>query len=786
MIKMTNVHNPIMIEEISKLKDFGIFYDFFWDAKIEKFKKFNLIYSWNRSGKTTLSRVFSSCEKRSAYDKEKFKQHPENGSIEIKLTNGVTITSKNLINCLLPIRVFNQDFIDDNISFDPLNPSNPIIYVGKEDIESKNQLDKLKHEGIELSKNHEIAKEQLKTKETKKNTFLTDLGREISNLLFDKSYNKTKVESKINKIDIDNPDEKILPDEENIKLDEISKSKEKIKLQEHKEYSFIINYSNNKITEFNILCSHIQEILQKKIISETIGRLKNDHELNTWTKQGYDLHKTRNEFEKCLFCQNSIDNNFLITLSKHFSADYEELQGNITAFIDALKKNKPAKISEQLNDLYPDLRTQYQQCAIGLNNITDKLNQWIDNAINKLEEKHKNPLSTISTLADSDDYFTSYKESLEKLNSIIKKHNEKCDNHAEEVKTAKEKLELHTIAVAIKNDDYKSIEKDYIDAKNNERKLEESIATHNKLTAELEHEISSASKAIKEINKHLEEFFGRNEIQLELSENKKGYVIKRNGGTANNLSESEKTAIAFSYFIVKIHENDFKADEAIIFIDDPISSFDTNFIYHTFSLIKNHFKSVEQLFISTHNFQLFNLIKEWFKGNKYNDKKIKLCGFYMIENYVDLDIRKARITILDKTLESFKSEYHFLFSLLNKFSNEEPSYADFYTIGNIARRFWDIFVDFKIPSSGDQKQKLEILVKEINNDEEIITTINESKVYKILNDFSHNSDPTSAIEHKDKREIREAIKILLEIIEKSDQKHYSILRKATNENHQKI
>ena len=68
-----------MISKISKLKNFGIFHDFSWKAELPEFKKYNLIYGWNRSGKTTVSRVFVSCEKKYVFDIDKFKQYPENG-----------------------------------------------------------------------------------------------------------------------------------------------------------------------------------------------------------------------------------------------------------------------------------------------------------------------------------------------------------------------------------------------------------------------------------------------------------------------------------------------------------------------------------------------------------------------------------------------------------------------------------------------------------------------------------------------------------------------------------
>ncbi len=60
-----------MIAKISKLKNFGIFHDFSWKAELPEFQRFNLIYGWNRSGKTTVSRVFASCERKCVVINEK-------------------------------------------------------------------------------------------------------------------------------------------------------------------------------------------------------------------------------------------------------------------------------------------------------------------------------------------------------------------------------------------------------------------------------------------------------------------------------------------------------------------------------------------------------------------------------------------------------------------------------------------------------------------------------------------------------------------------------------------
>jgi len=49
-----------MIKCINRLRDFGIYRDFNGgeESPVPPFKKFNLIYGWNYSGKTTISRLF--------------------------------------------------------------------------------------------------------------------------------------------------------------------------------------------------------------------------------------------------------------------------------------------------------------------------------------------------------------------------------------------------------------------------------------------------------------------------------------------------------------------------------------------------------------------------------------------------------------------------------------------------------------------------------------------------------------------------------------------------------
>ena len=779
-----------MLKKVSKLKKFGIFRDFSWGIDTPDFARFNLIYGWNKSGKTIFSRAFVACEKKTT----DFRNYPrdKNGNIigefEIKTNGGSAITHSNCQRCTRQIRVFNKDFIEDNVSFDPTNPSNPIVYVSEEDIESNKKLKKLQSKATPLSQKYESAqKDHQKSKEAEDNfrisTALT-IKDIVGNLkVYDKyrGYDKGSVKTTIEQTGIDNFSK--LSDEDFEKKKKLIGGDPLNNQHLLSKYSFSFTYDGKNFGSFSELSSEISTLLKRKIVAETIDRFKDDPELNKWAQHGFELHKTKSEKKKCLFCQNEFSAGFLDSLSKHFSNDYEKLQSDINSFIASLGKLKRDKVAEENHEIYSDLQDKYKDHVKELNKIVGELISWIDEAVTKLKEKYDSPLSEVADPKSPKDFSTLYDEKVENINAVIKEHNTKVENHEQEVNQAKEVLEKHLIAVAINEQDYSKIRSEFDKSIEAEKSAKKAVKENGQEISKLEKETSNIGKAVQEINKHLEEFFGRKEILLELDDSKKGYIIKRDGDVAHNLSEGEKNAIAFSYFIVKTQEKGFKIKEGIIVVDDPISSFDSNFIYHCFSLIKNHFKDAEQLIVSTHNFEFFNLVKDWFeqKNRKVEsdnkkiankaDKKPIPCEFFMVENIIENDKRYASIVPLEETLRKFKSEYHFLFSRLNKFITEgTPGYADFYTIGNIARRFLEIYINIKIPTTGDLKSRVDQL------DTKTVSETEKDKVYKLIQEFSHGLDPASTIEHKDKSEIQNAIKVLMKMVEESDKKHFESLQ----------
>jgi len=128
------------------------------------------------------------------------------------------------------------------------------------------------------------------------------------------------------------------------------------------------------------------------------------------------------------------------------------------------------------------------------------------------------------------------------------------------------------------------------------------------------------------LNDILEILLHRDDIKIEIRNDK--FTLERSGHPANNLSEGEKSAIAFSYFLTeqKALRNDDppKLPKTIVFIYDPISSLDSNHIFQVRFLLHSFFKTENyaQLFISTHNFEFFSVMLDTnLFGHKNDDNE---------------------------------------------------------------------------------------------------------------------------------------------------------------------
>jgi len=190
--------------------------------------------------------------------------------------------------------------------------------------------------------------------------------------------------------------------------------------------------------------------------------------------------------------------------------------------------------------------------------------------------------------------------------------------------------------------------------------------------------------------------FGITHFTIDLREGEKenNILIKYKGNDEtkkrlqNTLSEGEKTALAFAYFMSKVTTEVTNNGQTIIVIDDPISSLDDNRIYSTAFLIHEEFKDFKQLFVLSHNMLFLKYINPLFKKEK--------------ETYF---ISKGQIEDLPLSLENFQSPYFYMLESVLNFNNEAaPDYEDARKfLPNYIRRILETFFGFKYAKLSNNK-----------------------------------------------------------------------------------
>lgn len=107
-----------MIRKIKLIGNFGIFKNFDWDkevldesGKTADFREINIVYGRNYSGKTTLSRIFRAMENGELSDKF------ERPSFNVSFSDNSQVTQNNLTIHSKQVRIFNEDFVRDNLRF---------------------------------------------------------------------------------------------------------------------------------------------------------------------------------------------------------------------------------------------------------------------------------------------------------------------------------------------------------------------------------------------------------------------------------------------------------------------------------------------------------------------------------------------------------------------------------------------------------------------------------------------------------------------------------------------
>ncbi len=731
-----------MIEQISKINNFGIFKDFLWDADIPNFGKYNLIYGWNYSGKTTLSRIFQAME---------FKKNDDDfgeGFFEVILADSSTVNNDNLYESP-DVRVFNRRYIENN--FKSECSAKPLFIIGEESVELYERVEQLKKRISQVETIIEEYKANRNAKQNEMKTSLTDTARNIRHVLGDPKFERPQLENRIQEIS-GNPDFFIMSDEAVSANLNTFKSGEK-----YNEHALI----PTSFPDLNKMLEEINELLKQTASQRVIERLKEYPQIEVWVRQGLRLHE---HVSICEFCGAALDDKRLEELSGHFSNEYEQLMNDLESKVQHIKDIKLKPTIPSKKDLLPNLRGHYSQ-------LEGQLSDWIiwatglfEQFVEELERKRITiersiQLNPDMSQNDQGNHF------IQELNKIVKDHNEAVQNIERQKSEIKQSLECHYAAQYYLDSNYQQRKTEIEHIDDRIKRAEKMIIQIKSQISEKKEKIKMSATGTDELNKLLNYLLPGNNIEV-VNIDDAIFEFHRGEYLAKCLSEGEKTAVTFAHFLISLEENDSSIADTIIFIDDPVSSLDSNHIYAVYAIIVAKLSNCLQIFVSTHNNELFNLLKGYWLDDRKDGGKTKESKGYYVNRTTNFS---AELIELPNLLRCFKSEYEFVFKHLYDYSiTEEPQPdAMAFLIPNLLRKFLEAYLGFRKPNIRSWSQKMNLLFD---------TPEERREIQKFADDASHLQSLNRSLSNPDYiANSKKCVTMVLNALEEKDECHYASL-----------
>jgi len=476
------------ITRITRLRNCGVFRDFEWPSDLWEFGRYNLIYGWNGTGKTTLSRVLRALELR---------QRPVTGEVVLDI-GGNQVRGEHFPYSSLFIRVFNSDFVEENVFQKNGGELPPIFVFGKESIEKQKEVERLKIERDNKENERNAAHDKRRRAERDFGKHCIDRAKVIKQTLRVSGpspyneYDKRKYQSRAEQMVADGDSAKYrLTETERDALLRLHRATPKPKVPE-------ITYRPHSPQD---LASKVSELLSTTVVSVAIQRLKEDPALAEWVRHGLWLHKERNS-NICLFCEQSLPSNCLAELEVHFNAEYERLMQSIDDQMRSLeeigKNARELKLPHraELND---DLATEYDQAEQDLRQALNIFQEFVSQLITALKEKKKKPFSPLTLRISVGADNTAI--AVNQVNEIVRRHNEACDDFDRRVSETRDRLALDMIAESL--DEFVRLQDAVQQAAESVKKAGQAIKRLDLEIARLESEIVEHRRPAEELNEDL-------------------------------------------------------------------------------------------------------------------------------------------------------------------------------------------------------------------------------------------------------------------------------------------
>lgn len=785
--------------EIKKIdiKDFGCYKDYkqhsqsgigndFNDGRI------NIFYGRNYSEKSTYSKIFQSIE---------LKQLPEKYEkidFEVKLANHRIIKS-NEIGSELPIdcKVFNQRFIDDNIYLHNDNKLNSFqISIGSDTNETLKKiedirLNELKPRNEKLSQIElDITEKQQKTKISKDSldSKLRTTASKIKNLknpsvVVGNKYDIRDIKEEFEKYSAHFP---ILPLQDDEKaVAELEKNVEQAKIRilekniNKPQKIDLVSFDKN--FNFTLFLENTKKLLSKVVsVSNILDEYKDSPDKINWIKHGVDIHGDNPE--KCVFCGNSIDSDLIKNLKLAFSDELRSLENELLLQNNRIKseiQKLDAIPNINKEDYFKDSVSDIQNINKEIENNTDNRKRVLEILESKISEKQRDIFSKIEI---NDLNWIDFSEIQVEINSLYDDTIKQIEQFEDRKTKSLDFLRRYYVVKEFPVPEFTKLsqEVDQLQEDMEKINLEQKILNEEKEKfekdiSELEGSLKSESEAVKRINMILQNSLAHSEMSLKSVDDEEGiyFEVSRNEERAYNLSEGEKSLIAFAYYITRLESlSTEEKSKTILFIDDPVSSLDENNIFYIYNLIFCLLEKKEflQYFLSTHNLDFLKYT------NRFSNKK----DYYLIEKIKEAENipSKSYIKNLPNYLSNKVTEFVFLFEQIYRVATEdedENNFSVFYNFPNNGRKFIETLLYFKYP---DYKT---------NNDNKIINYFggeNAPFIQRINNEYSHGEDRFDRTRNPiNTCEFKHDARIILGVLHRNDPEQFKSFLNNSNLTH---
>lgn len=644
-----------MLKSILKIKGLGVYSDYTKPAGTQDFAVKNLIYGWNYSGKTSLSRLFALIETK--------QNNPDLAgcSFTFETTSGL-ITEADFDKSTLIVRVFNSDFIAKNLNFVG-GAFEPIVLLGAESETAQKEIERCEAMTKRAMQRAQESKAQSDLLEKSLRDAKTAEAAKIKkNLALVATYTATHFQADIATVQ--------LFDESQLLPADAYQADLKLALTSDQDRPTKVEEVSVSLTLDALYADSKAVMAKTPSLASTIENLVNNPLIERWVESGLPIHANK---KICEFCGSTLDGHRLAELKAHFSKDLNDHKRLVDSLFlrteNAIIIFSPPKEAEFNAQFRVRFRAAQSSAKVAIDGYNDAVNALAAD----LRRKIDSPFVALEPKPLVGNLENVVRDSINELNEAVKSNNLIADNFVAEKRAAIERLKRHFVQQFL----------DGFDMTGHSTKLARVGRNMNKFnwcTERLQGEvlklkaiISRAQQGREEINRRLEALMGAEGVQIKVikvGDQERFQLVRRNGIVAKHLSEGEKTAIAFAFFLTKLKE--LKPDElkvAIVYVDDPISSLDSNHIFQVTAMIKEAFFHQQreggpwatrcgQIFFSTHNFEFFSLLRE------LNPQKEQLAKHFLVRRIAP---NKSSFGNMPNSMFRYSSEYHFLFDVLNQF-----------------------------------------------------------------------------------------------------------------------